>query len=194
MASCCLSANESIYDVHLCSFTALITNSSQLWRLGAELHQNEDLAYLRFHHSGNSITDLGAILQLFFTALKCRHRYLRRQAIGVLGQLTHKEGIWDAQLAACVAREVVRIEEADFYDNTGALDDFSADAGPAGLDLELPVLPESYRARDVRIGLPEDPFGTLSLSLMRRWDDGRYETIRRDYSLTSQCWRDGQTE
>ncbi|KAI9727226.1 MAG: hypothetical protein M1834_008486 [Cirrosporium novae-zelandiae] len=57
--------------------------------------------------------DIGIVLPLFFTAIKCRDPLLRRKAIKLLGALHRREGVWDSEGATKVAEKIMEIEEGD---------------------------------------------------------------------------------
>ncbi|KFY15632.1 hypothetical protein V491_05605 [Pseudogymnoascus sp. VKM F-3775] len=55
--------------------------------------------------------ETGIIFPLFFVAIKCRHPFIRRQAIALLKTADHQEGTWESVGAAKVAEFVVGVEE-----------------------------------------------------------------------------------
>lgn len=99
------------------------------------------------------VSDLGWIMPLYFTAIKCRHHRVRLQAIRLLEMSPHKEGIWDATMAASIAREVIQTEEEEFSAAVKLMDDFDNLTAPREEDLYLPLVPRSLRLRDIRIFL-----------------------------------------
>lgn len=48
---------------------------------------------------------------LFFVAMRCRHKILRRKAISLLRLSRRLEGLWDSHFLAQVAEKVMEIEE-----------------------------------------------------------------------------------
>lgn len=58
-----------------------------------------------------SIVDLGWICPLFYVATKCRVHAIRHRAVELLALTTHREGIWDSQIMAAVAKQIVAMEE-----------------------------------------------------------------------------------
>lgn len=122
--------------------------------------------------------------------VKCRNHRVRLQAVKMLEFTTHREGIWDAKIAACVAQKVMEIEEKDFYKDTDAADDFHFLSSPKTENLLLPALPESYRLHDVQIMLPDGLQGKITLRCKRRRYDGSWEDIVTECDLLSQRWRD----
>ncbi|KAI0595471.1 hypothetical protein F4775DRAFT_569171 [Biscogniauxia sp. FL1348] len=137
-----------------------------------------------------AIGDKGWIPFLYYVALKCRVRRLRVQAIRLMSTTPNREGIWNGELVVRILREVVRIEEQDFYDGSAKDDEFPVDQVPEKRDLFLPSLPESYRLRDVQVALPDHAIGKTTLRCRRRGDDGVWEYIAREYDPLTQCWED----
>jgi hypothetical protein len=58
-------------------------------------------------------TDWGVILPLASTAMKCRDETVRNVALALLESCKHREGFWDATLAAKICRQVVELENSD---------------------------------------------------------------------------------
>ncbi|CZR50395.1 uncharacterized protein PAC_00267 [Phialocephala subalpina] len=77
--------------------------------------------------------DPGLILCLFFTAIKCRDRDIRRKTVAMLRLVPAREGMWDATEAALVAEEAVRWEEGSMVGSSGGC---------------LPVIPDTARIYD----------------------------------------------
>lgn len=110
--------------------------------------------------------------------VKCRNHRIRLQAIKLLYFTIHREGIWDAKIAACVARKVMEIEERDFYKDADTADDFHFLSLPPNGNLLLPVLPESYRMHEVQILLPDGPQEKVTFRYKLRRDDGSWESLQ----------------
>ncbi|MCJ1244325.1 hypothetical protein MMC30_001523 [Trapelia coarctata] len=53
---------------------------------------------------------MGFNYPLYFTALKCRYRPLRRRAMKLL-RMSGRESVWDGNMLACIAEYVIQIEE-----------------------------------------------------------------------------------
>src|SRR5271163_238923 len=96
-------------------------------------------------------------------ALKCRVHRVRLQAIRLFESTSHREGIWDSHIAACVARKVMEIEERDFYKDVDTADDFPLSSYPGSVDLSLPTLPDFHRIHEVKVVLSDDPLGNVLL-------------------------------
>jgi hypothetical protein len=189
MAHTCLwPADEGIFDLHTDKFTSLLIQSIDLGK--AHPAASEAL----FGHGvevAGSIMDRGWIPPLYYMALKCRVHRIRLHAVELLSYTTHKEGIWDSQIAACIARKVVEIEEGDFYKDVQKDDYFSFCSYPDERDLLLPKLPESYRIHEAQVLLPDEPTGNLHLLCKQRKEDGSWEVLAREYDVLSKCWIDG---
>ncbi|KAF2713801.1 hypothetical protein K504DRAFT_424718 [Pleomassaria siparia CBS 279.74] len=194
MASCVFQHEESIFDAHTPAFVSLISQAIEINRIVTLGSQNYSMPGQA--EMSTSITDIGCIPPLFFTAIKCRHHRIRMQAIKFLGQFQHKEGIWDAKLTVSIAREVIRIEEGDFYQGFEAVDD-------SHLPLEkleerdlttLPVLPEERRFHVVEVVLPDATNTRFKIICRKRLADRTEAAFAREYDATLRCWIDGADE
>ncbi|KAN0113220.1 hypothetical protein V8E51_006171 [Hyaloscypha variabilis] len=114
-------------------------------------------------HMSRSIVDIGWIAPLYYTALKCRVHRVRLQAIRLLETTSYREGIWDSKISSCVARKVMEIEEAGFYKDCDAADEFLLSSSPRSQDLSLPILPQADRIHEVRVALSDGPNDTIPL-------------------------------
>jgi hypothetical protein len=111
MAHACLWPScEWIFDSHAEDFVSILVQSINLWKLVPPI---SEALYWQRTEKASYITDLGWIPPLYYTALKCQIHRIRLQAIKMLGYTSHREGIWDAKIAASVARKVMEIEEKD---------------------------------------------------------------------------------
>jgi hypothetical protein len=54
---------------------------------------------------------MGIIPSLFLICWKCRDFDLRHQALNVLEEWPHREGIWDSRLFSIFARQVIQLEK-----------------------------------------------------------------------------------
>ncbi|KAI9734036.1 MAG: hypothetical protein M1818_006974 [Claussenomyces sp. TS43310] len=55
--------------------------------------------------------DMGLVVPLYLTALKCRDRVIRREAISLLRSECRREGIWESGLGAEVGSWIMQLEE-----------------------------------------------------------------------------------
>lgn len=191
MADTCLHPNdESIYDSHTDQFILLGEQFVMLrGRVGPEPS---------FSHShlgspatmSDSIIDIGGIPLLYYLATKCRVHCIRLQAIKLLESITHREGIWDARIAACVARKVMEVEENDFYSKFNTMDNFPINESPTFYDLSLPTLPDAYRMREVEVVLSGNPMEKILLFCKRQQDGVYVRVLVSEYDVGMQCWVD----
>jgi Fungal Zn(2)-Cys(6) binuclear cluster domain/Fungal specific transcription factor domain len=190
MAHTCLSStDEWMYDSHTNDFVTMIMKSINIRRVfptaSRALHQ---------HNTGKSkiVMDIGWIPPLYYIAIKCRIHRVRLQAIKLLestGPL-HREGIWDAEIVACVARKVMDIEEQDFYGDMRSADDFEFSSPPREQDFLRPVLPDSYRVHHVKVVLPDDPMGKIVLSCRQKQSNGPVRRREYEYDMFSKEWKE----
>jgi hypothetical protein len=190
MAGACLySDDEAIYDSFTEQFVCLMEQLVFNWSirsLGVDVRTKAgphvDLS--------RSVVDIGWIPPLYYTAIKCRSHRLRLQAIRLLECSTHREGIWDARIAACVARKVMKIEERDFYSDIGTADDFPITSSPALGDQALLTLPLSYRIHEVKVDLPNSPTESFFLSYRQKQNGDKWKVFAKEFSVVRQCWMD----
>lgn len=135
-----LAATELIYDTMHEKYASIIEFASALTWDGnmkaTTLGMVEEVPF-------TFTFEMGAIASLYFTAVSCRDRKIRRDAINLLASsMPRREGLWDADLLGFVAERVVEIEEADLPQYINALNDTSASYLPK----------ESERIIDIKIG------------------------------------------
>jgi len=184
LATCLRLDGEMAYDYHTHDFRAILLNS---WQLG-EIVFN-DAPGTKFAHDPSIppiVADMGWITPLYFTAIKCRVKEVRLEAIRFLSHGDCKEGIWDAALASQVGSQVMKIEEE------GPTKDSRSPASiRSRADSEEPqVPPETHRVFDVEVVLPEGSSVGLGVICKRRKDDGSIETISRRRDTHSDQWID----
>lgn len=195
MAHACLSpTDEWIYDAHTNNFVTMLMKAIHI----RQMFPAVSTALHGFDIDKSKATmDMGWIPPLYFAAIKCRNHRVRLQAIKLLkstGPL-HREGIWDAEIAACVATKVMQIEEGIFYEDMNIDDGFEFDSQPGENDFLLPVLPDACRVCDVQVVLPDDPQGKMILSCKRKQDDGGSVVLMNEYDMRSLLWIDkGEVE
>jgi hypothetical protein len=185
MLSTCLRLDgEMAYDYHTQDFRAIMLNS---WQLG-EIVFN-DAPGTRFAHDPSIppiVADMGWITPLYFTAIKCRVKEVRLEAIRFLSHGDCKEGIWDAALASQVGTQVMAIEEEGHISSPR-----STTPGETVVESEEPkLLPEANRIFDVEVILPEGSSVGLGVVCKRRREDGSIETISRRRDALSCQWTD----
>lgn len=162
---CSKSSNETSYDDHTSEFISIISCCIQSYK---NVLGTNGLKSSYFHHTGDSssdsTSDMGWIAPLFYTAMKCRHHRMRLQAIRLIESTLHKEGIWDGNIAAIVARKAMALEEREFYDDLKAADEeFDLLSVPTVQELLLPVPPAEHRLKEAKVILPDGPSGRIIL-------------------------------
>jgi Fungal specific transcription factor domain len=191
MAHACLSpTDEWLYDSHTNDFVSMIMKLMFLRKISPAL---SEAIHGEISGKSKTVMDLGWIPPLYYTAIKCRFHRVRLQAIKLLestGPL-HKEGIWDSNIAACVARKVTEIEERGFYENSMVDDDFEFSSPPEEKDFLLPVLPDRYRVHDVQIVLPDDLEGKVLLSCKHHPNSGLVIVREWEYDMVFNRWTEG---
>ncbi|KAF2971285.1 hypothetical protein GQX73_g2275 [Xylaria multiplex] len=184
---------ETIYDLYTADFISLIEQLVAIWKahiVRPAWRLNPATAEMPRKIS-HSVGDKGWIPLLYFVAVKCRVHRIRLQAIRLMSQTLHKEGMWDSRLALIIAKEIIRIEEGDYYRGFDIDDRFSLVSIPTEQDIALPPLPDHRRLYNIRVGLPEHSMGILTLEFEQRRDNVKdADRISRRYDLQARCWVD----
>lgn len=172
-------SHEMDFDTHTADFIFIIEIAVDIWNK-ASLHRLAGPGSLSDSVFGSKRTftvDVGYIPVLYYTALKCRVPRIRRQAMKLMIESPHREGVWDGKLSAAIARRVVEIEEGDFFKPYADVidQDFDALDVPRADEWErLPLLPETSRIRQVDVILPQEGVADTTLECRRRcWDESR---------------------
>lgn len=181
------SASKSSIQSHTGNFLSIIAKSVQLWdkicsNPGIHISPEVD------EEMSNTITDMGWIPPLYFTATNCRSHRIRLHAIRLIESMPHREGIWDSTLAASISREVMNLEEGNFYQNDRKIDDFLVTIAPVEHDSLQDCPPETSWVYDLQIMLPENSMGGAELKCRRRRNDGNWREISRKYNIISNSW------
>ncbi|KAG5784890.1 hypothetical protein H9Q73_001440 [Fusarium xylarioides] len=167
MAETCIYNNETIYDTCTDKFILLIKELTKLWELSLHYELEDEMPlYIMTTCMPRSIIDMGWIPPLYFTAVKCRVHRIRAEAVKLLRTSPHREGIWDAHIAACVAKKVVELEEGDFYGGVDLGDDFQLNTPMRDQDYKVPLVPESRRMSEVEAELSGAPMDKILLYFM----------------------------
>jgi hypothetical protein len=182
-------ARESDFDQHNAAFVSIIEQAIDLSER-AELHISMSQRGSRFARQKKTFTvDMGYIPVLYYTALKCRVPRIRRQAMKLMEASPHREGVWDGEFAAAIARRIVGIEEGEFFAGFDVDGEFDVFAVPSPADWSnLPTLPEESRIYQVNVILPQQGLAnTVVQCIRRRWDTQHrgWHVERRDYSVTA---------
>jgi hypothetical protein len=111
IVACARDTNQSIFDQHLQRFKAVIHHArSVLDSIGDNTHRSP---------GANFTFEISIIPFLYLTACRCRCPVTRREAISLLERNPPREGLWDAQQHAVVAKRIIEIEESELDPVTG---------------------------------------------------------------------------
>lgn len=192
MADTCIYNNEMVYDACTDKFILLIKELTGLWEVSTYDHDLEDEMPLHIMATcmPRSIVDIGWLPALYFTAVKCRVHRIRIEALKLLRTSPHREGIWDAHVAACVAKKVIELEEGDFYQGADLGDDFPLNSSIRDRDLQLPLLPEYLRLSEIETELSGAPMNKILLYGKREQDGINRRVLLSEYSVSEQTWKD----
>ncbi|KAI1140149.1 hypothetical protein F5Y05DRAFT_377357 [Hypoxylon sp. FL0543] len=196
MADTCLwPPDELRYDAHTQTFATIMEQLKYLRYLAGSPTLSK---VMHFPDMSGSVADLGALPGLYYVAIKCRAHWIRHDALEFFDTVVHKEGIWNGPLTACIAREVVKIEEGDFYNRLSTESEDSHRSTPEEAGTVEKILPKSQRLQDIQVELPEDYAGTAVLRCKRRLDDCNWEAITREfvYDIQTNRWvgKDGRRQ
>ncbi|VUC26086.1 unnamed protein product [Clonostachys rosea] len=195
MAGVCLSlGNESAFDAYTTQFVVMVNQMAQLWMVSQHSSSRRpgspDRRLGTFLNMAHSYADIGWIPALFYTATKCRVHRVRLQAIRLLECSSHREGIWDSQIAACIARKAMQMEERDFYDSVDTHDSFPLSSCPTPQDLSLPLVPSSSRIRKLDAVLSGEPMEKIILFGGKEENSVGRAYVLSEYSVDTHCWTD----
>ncbi|KAF4456526.1 putative transcriptional regulatory protein C15D4.02 [Fusarium austroafricanum] len=191
MADTCIHNNETIYDSCTDKFLLIIKEATALWELSLHYDLEDEMPlYVMTTCMPRSIIDMGWIAPLYFTALKCRVHRIRVEAIKLLRTSPHREGIWDAHIAACVAKKVVEMEEGDFYQGVDLNDDFSLNTPMRDVDYQFPLIPKSQRVSEVEAELSGAPMDKILLYCKREQEGINRRTLVSEFNVSEQGWVD----
>ncbi|EEY22671.1 C6 zinc finger domain-containing protein [Verticillium alfalfae VaMs.102] len=105
--------DEARYDGHTLQFASIVSLSKGIFSAALPSTNRQRSAGDEPNTGQFSFSsDSGLVPPLFYTSLKCRHAKVRRGALHLLATKTTQEGIWDGSMAAPIAAEVIRLEEA----------------------------------------------------------------------------------
>lgn len=107
--STCPDKSETVFDLYMAEFTAVIDLSESLLAKGTASNALPPFTF-----------EMGLIPPLYFTAINCRHPTLRRRAVSLLRQGSVRESLWDAEPMARVAERVIMLEESGLEPGTDA--------------------------------------------------------------------------
>jgi hypothetical protein len=184
--ACLFPDQETLFDHQWPYFLSIITCATHA-RKFIEASQIPALPGASVGTHG-TIMDIGWIPALYYTAIKCRIRRIRLHAIRFLASTTHREGFWDAIVAAQVAGEVMRMEGEERGSCTD--DNFSLDSIPEPEELQFPTLSDSQRVHGVEVVLPNEPGARVRFRCRRRHTDGSWEDVCKEHDPDAGVWLD----
>jgi len=173
---------QALFDDYTSHFTSIITQTLQLLKRVAHQKMEMKARFDDGERAADFIADVGLLPFTYYTALKCRVPWIRRQAIALLLTTPIREGMWDSFIMGNVARQIMTAEEDGFFDSWAD----EIEAGPFDSPVErnerlkhIPTLPESSRFYDVELEMFDPLKGAGKLMLRRRKDDveGGWEEI-----------------
>ncbi|KAJ2980921.1 hypothetical protein NUW58_g6817 [Xylaria curta] len=189
--TCTWPACETTYDSYTADFLSLLEQLIAIWKahIARPVWHLTPWVAETPRKISHSVGDKGWIPLLYFVAVKCRVHRIRLQAIKLLSQTAHKEGIWDSRLVLIIVKEVMQIEEGDYYQGFEKDDVFNLVSIPTESDMTLPPLPDHRRLYNIRVGLPEHSMGVLTLEYEKRWENGDgAERVKIWYDLQVKQW------
>lgn len=168
------SSDHNVLENHTSDFMFIIEQGVDMYKIAAKQNWH-DLKEPGKAKASRGIADIGTIPPLYFTALECRDDKLRVEAIRLLGCLAHKEGIWDAELAAAIAKKVIQLENDPRRGSTETERTSGCDQGLSQI-------------RHVEVVLPDDPDGLVTLQYFQTGISGLDEVTVAKFDLRSQQW------
>lgn len=169
LCATCLSS-ELAYDAHTPAFLAILRGSVHLWASRPE--GKTCRAGLNMAHS---IVDFGWVAPLYYTAIKCRVRRVRLQAVRLLESTLHREGIWDCRIMSRVMRRVMEIEDEELCIGSGG--EFALDVVPGAEELEKPGVPLERRLGWIRIGMEDEMVKSVVVEYRRACYRAQWERM-----------------
>ena len=184
LAPCLHPAGEMAFDEHLDVFLSILEQTREIRQLVFSGVFNGTSHEIR-QDAAPFVVDMAGIAPPYYTAVKCRIHSVRMQAIEMLEDTKKREGVWDSDVAACVARKIVTIEESSWRSTLAAEIAEPLD----GICTQNQVMPRAHRLCDVRVTLPDEPGGDIGLTCS--WEEGVWRTqIRKAYNQRRQTWSD----
>ncbi|KAH7140420.1 hypothetical protein B0J13DRAFT_477633 [Dactylonectria estremocensis] len=194
MAATCLDPRgEMAFDIHTNEFVAIIAQSEAFHRTIFAT----DFTNTRLEHDPNvaSFTaDRGWIAPLYFTAIKCRVSHIRLQAIRLLRSTVSREGLWDAQVVANVAQEIVRLEESPLCTLAKRSDNLIPNLTDLSREREQPLVPEGRRINQVEVMLPNSASDRIKIRVYRLGERNEPHVFFREQDSDTGNWNDVDVE
>jgi hypothetical protein len=164
--------SESGYEFHTAKFLAILEHSVEIWHLLPSL-------------SAAQSTSVGDNLAtpLFFTALKCRDRRIRLQAVRLLNTIPFSQGGWSCVLMSKIAAEIVALEQ-DASTDRFLKDGFVVTDTQTFAGVETSPQSSSKLIHDVRISSWNTSTNAIRLRCQQWTDDGGETTFYHDMDIS----------
>ncbi|CAN9093445.1 unnamed protein product [Alternaria alternata] len=164
--------SESGYEVHTAKFLAILEHSVEIWHMLPSLSAAESTSF------GDNLAT-----PLFFTALKCRDRRIRLQAVRLLNTIPFSQGGWSCLLMSKIAAEIVTLEQ-DALTDRFLKDGLNATDTQTFAGVETCPQSSSKLIHDVRISSWDTSTDTVSLRCQQWTDDGGVITFYHDMIIS----------
>ncbi|KAL4736789.1 hypothetical protein BDV11DRAFT_8107 [Aspergillus similis] len=105
-----LDRDENGHDNFTADFESLMSHAEEILCLTSPTRVTEK-ARAKETETAFSL-EAEIIAPMYYAAIRCRNPFLRRRALNILFQYSKREGMWDAQIYAQVAKVVVEFEES----------------------------------------------------------------------------------
>ena len=185
--------DESLFDLYTIQFAYVVGQMAEIWVTA----QEESSTWASPRHQPGQFVDMdrsyiemGWNPILYYVGLKCRVRRIRWQAIRLLEISSHREGIWDSEIIACILRKVMVLEERKFYQGLDIVDDFPLCSLPSSRDLSLPLIPSSQRMHGLDVVLSGNPMEEILLFSAQANDGSCRRVLVSRFDVLSQRWID----
>ncbi|KAH8591609.1 hypothetical protein B0O99DRAFT_519239 [Bisporella sp. PMI_857] len=103
--SAVLNTSEMVYDAYLADFRSIVAAASRL------ISAASNPSARNINQPPRYAFEAGIIPPLHVVATKCRHPYVRREAVSLLFASPRQEGMWDGVLTARIGEWITRCEE-----------------------------------------------------------------------------------
>lgn len=182
MADTCLAPDDEMaYDAHLQVFFDMILAGQHVLDELRIIHAAENPVYRSARELYYLITDFGWLCPLNYVALHCRSLRLRLHAVKYMYAVPSREIMWDHQVIANVASEVIRLEHST--EELREADSFGFQDVPLLGDIPKPTLPRHKRLSDVRLIFSDSPVRKVTMTAKRLDEEGQSGDITREFDL-----------
>ena len=180
-ATALYSGDELAFDRHVLQFASIIDSSKKALQVFKPVLSSGGSSYGHCTKYYTFTSDLGLVPVLYYTALKCRDRRIRRDALSMLATDTRQEGIWEGSTAALIAAEVIQLEQAPCLDQGASHHQMTMGELCTSI-LCSSACPTLWRVSDVQVELPHNPEIKLGFACRRKLADGTWTVVKRRYN------------